>query len=240
MRYFCILLFLITFSVSASAQNYKTGSWGVVTITLPGDSLHKWGGYSEFQVRTNTAAFTGFQYYEYKAGVSYDLDRNSTALIGTGRYTTYDYADLSEGPTVAETRLWEQFTNNQYLGRIKLEHRYRIEQRWLTNEYRNRFRYRLNVTVPVTRSKMLPKTFFIGVFDEVFFNNRSPNFERNRFFGSLGYQFNNSWSVQAGILNQNNVNLGPGNDKNNLMINLFYKILRQNHNSTSVTASTID
>ncbi|RYE11265.1 MAG: DUF2490 domain-containing protein [Sphingobacteriaceae bacterium] len=108
----------------------------MITVTLPGDSLHKWGGYTEFQVRTNTL-FSSFQYYEYKAGVSYDIDKNATVLIGSGRYTTYDYADLSAGPLVAETRLWEQFTDNQFLGRVKIEHRYRIEQSWLTTGYRS-------------------------------------------------------------------------------------------------------
>ncbi|SDD66452.1 Protein of unknown function [Mucilaginibacter pineti] len=226
-KFYSFLLVLMITSSLANAQNSKVGTWGIATVVLPGDSAHKWGGYTELQTRTN-GAFSQFQYYEVKAGASYDLDKNFTALVGTGRYTTYDYTDLDKGPTTTETRLWEQITSNQFLDRLKLEHRYRVEQRWVNGLYRNRFRYRLNVFVPLNNKKIVAKTWFISVFDEIFLNNKVPNFERNRVSAALGYQFDKSWIVQAGWLNQYNYAPGVTADKDNIMLMLMYRIHRKN------------
>ncbi|WDZ99783.1 DUF2490 domain-containing protein [Mucilaginibacter sp. SJ] len=223
-----LVLFLLTIcSITVKAQDSKVGTWGIVTVVLPGDSSHKWGGYTEFQTRTNNV-FSQFQYYEVKAGVSYDIDRNFTALLGTGRYTTFDYMDVGKGPTTTETRFWEQITSNQFLYRIKLEHRYRVEQRWVNSDYRNRFRYRLNVFVPLNSTKIEAKTWFISVFDEVFLNNKVPNFERNRISAAVGYQFDKSWILQAGWINQYNYSAAAKSDKDNIMLILMYRIQRKN------------
>lgn len=218
------LLFILI--LPASAQNSKTGTWGIATVLLPGDSLHRWGGYSELQVRSN-GVLSQFQYYEVKAGVSYDIDRSFTALLGTGRYTTYDYTNVSAGPNTVETRLWEQMVVNQYLYRIKMEHRYRIEQRWVNGDYRNRFRYRLNVFIPFNHPKIVANTWFASIFDEIFLNNKEPNFERNRMSAALGYQVDKSWIVQAGWINQYNYIPNQSNDKNNLLLMLMYRINRK-------------
>lgn len=224
-----ILVFLLIAirPVTVIAQDSKVGTWGIVTVVLPGDSSHKWGGYTEFQTRTNNV-FSQFQYYEVKAGVSYDIDKNFTALLGTGRYTTFDYMDVGKGPTITETRFWEQMTSNQFLDRLKLEHRYRVEQRWVNGDYRNRFRYRLNVFVPLNNKKIIAKTWFISVYDEIFLNNKAPNFERNRVSAMLGYQFDKSWILQGGWINQYNYATTAKSDKDNIILILMYRIQRKN------------
>ncbi|RCH56717.1 DUF2490 domain-containing protein [Mucilaginibacter hurinus] len=213
-------------SFNVKAQNSKTGTWGIVTVTLPGDSTHKWGAYIELQTRTNTLFNQAF-YYEAKGGVSYDIANNYTALIGTGRYITYDYDDLDGPPTNLETRLWQQLTVNQFLDRIKIEHRYRVEQRFFNTGYRNRFRYRLNLAIPINHAKIGPKTWYGATFNEIFLNNKAPHFERNRFYLGLGYQFNKSLSVQAGWMHQYNYTLTTAGAKNNLAINIQYRINRK-------------
>ncbi|MES2275081.1 MAG: DUF2490 domain-containing protein [Bacteroidota bacterium] len=225
-KFFYTLFFFAIITITASAQNNKTGTWGILTALMPGDSLHKWGGYSELQIRTNGPAFNQFQYYEAKAGISYDIDKYFTALIGGGRYTTYDYNNVGAGPNVIEARMWEQMSVSQYLSRIKLEHRYRVEQRWLNGIYRNRFRYRLNLFIPLNSKKIEAKTYFVSVFDEVFLNNKEPNFERNRISAALGYQFDKKWIVQAGWINQYNYIPNQSNDKNNMLLMLMYRINR--------------
>jgi hypothetical protein len=225
-KFFYTLLLVAIISFTASAQNNKTGTWGILTVLMPGDSAHRWGGYSELQVRSNGPAFNQFQYYEAKAGISYDLDKYFTALIGGGRYTTYDYNNLGAGPTTIEARMWEQMSVSQYLSRIKLEHRYRVEQRWLNGIYRNRFRYRLNLFIPLNNKKIEAKTYFVSIFDEIFLNNKEPNFERNRVSAALGYQFDKKWIVQAGWVNQYNYIPNQSNDKNNILLMLMYRINR--------------
>lgn len=234
-----IFLLLTARSFRAHAQDSKVGTWGIATVVLPGDSSHKWGGYSELQVRTN-GPLSQFQYYEAKAGVSYDLNKDFTALLGTGTYHTYDYADLGSGPNTNEFRLWEQMTVNQFLYRLKFEHRYRIEQRWVNGDYRNRFRYRLNMFVPLNNTKIIAKTWFISVFDEVFFNNKAPNFERNRISAALGYQFDSSWIAQAGWINQRNYTTTQSSGKNNILLMVMYRINRKGAGQREHVPTTTD
>ncbi|PJJ79707.1 DUF2490 domain-containing protein [Mucilaginibacter auburnensis] len=233
-----LIIFIISAcAFSAKAQNNKTGIFGVATITLPGDSLSRWGGYIELQSRSNKF-FNQFFYYETKGGISYDIANNYTALLGTGRYVT-DENDLGLTPNT-EFRMWEQMTVNSFLDRVKFEHRYRAEQRWVNGIYRNRFRYRLNMVIPLNNKKVVPGTFFIGIFDEVFFNNKAPHFERNRFSAGLGYQFDKSFSLQLGWLNQYNYNLSNAGAKNNLAININYRIHRDHAKSKEHIPTSAD
>lgn len=221
-----LFFFLFSTAFIAKAQNNKTGIFSINTITLPGDSTHRWGGYVELQARSNDY-FNQFYYYETKGGISYDIAKNYTALLGTGRYYTGAMPAFNQ-PEVSEFRLWEQMTVNQFLDRIKIEHRYRAEQRWLNGLYRNRFRYRLNVVIPINHPKIDPKTLFVSIFDEIFLNDRVPHFERNRFSAALGYQFDKSLSVQVGWLNQYNYSLSSAGAKNNLALMVGYRISRKN------------
>lgn len=235
-----LLLLLIIFSAKAYSQSGKTGTWGIATIVLPANTEHRWGGYAEVQARTDEVLFNKFFYDEFKTGISYALNNNYVALMGIGRYTTYDYTDTDKGPLTTENRLWEQFTFAHYLKRIKFEHRYRAEQRWVNDNYRNRFRYRLNAVVPVNNMKVEPGTFFISVFDEIFLNNIQPIFERNRVGGTFGYQFTPTITIQTGWVNQFNNTLTSTNSKNNLILNFTYQIQRKKTSGQEVLPTLND
>ncbi|MVM32121.1 DUF2490 domain-containing protein [Spirosoma sp. HMF4905] len=215
------------------------GSWLIATVQLPGGDK-KWGGFAELQARSN-GTFSQYFYNELKAGVSYDLDKNFSLMVAGGRYATYDYQDLSTGPLNTEKRLWEQLIINQYLSRLKFEHRYRIEQRWFTyrdgtTPYRNRIRYRMNMFVPLNNRTITDKTAFLSLYDEIFVNPLGPTFERNRLYAGVGYQFDQHWIIQLGLINQTNYNpatfesgvftpqLATG--KNNIVVGLTYRLKR--------------
>ncbi|AWM33294.1 DUF2490 domain-containing protein [Hymenobacter nivis] len=214
------------------------GSWFIATVQLPGDAAHKWGSYAEVQARTD-AVFRHYFYNELKAGLSYDVDPNFTVLLGTGRYTTSDYRDLGQGPLNVEKRLWEQVVLTQFSHRLKLEHRYRIEQRWLrfrddSTAFRQRFRYRLNAFFPLNKPTITAGTMFLSAYDEIFLNPNGPVFERNRLYAGVGYQANAHLILQVGFVNQANYNLPAyragqfvpqiTSAKNNVVVALTYKL----------------
>ena len=225
-KWLIIFVIFLSTSFSARAQYDGLGSWNVITVNLPGSMEHRWGAYLEAQNR-NYGLISKFYYYEAKGGVSYNIDKNNIALLGIGRYVTYNYEDIDDGPTLQEFRLWEQFASNQYLGRIKFEHRYRVEQRWFNTGYRNRFRYRLSANIPINKPKVEPGTLFGILYDEVFFNNKAPNFERNRVAALLGYQFSKPFGIQTGILNQFNNTATSTNRKYYFLLNAIYTIQRK-------------
>ncbi len=192
---------LLVVSSSAIAQTSHLGSWNVINTKLT--LSEKWSVFNELQLRSHSFYNDHF-YYEVKGGVSYAINKNFSVILGTGKYITYTVGDNFTKPiTSNETRLWQQLTMSQYLRRLKLEHRYRIEQRWYSNNtYKNRFRYRLMAALPLNKEKIGPKTFYLASFDEIFLTNKTPYFERNRFFFGFGYQFNKHVTVQPGYLYQ--------------------------------------
>lgn len=229
LRWTVVLVLLICLSFSAYAQYNGLGGWNVITVNLPGSMEHRFGGYLEAQNR-NYGVTSKFYYYEVKGGASYNLDKNNVALLGIGRYVTYDYEDINDGPELQEFRLWEQFVSNQYLSRIKFEHRYRVEQRWFNTGYRNRFRYRLSASIPINKPKIEAGTLYGVFYDEVFFNNKAPNFERNRVAAYLGFQFSKAFAIQTGFLNQYNITATSNNRKYYYHLNAIYNIQRRKSN----------
>lgn len=191
---------IILCPVFVFSQKNDFGSWNVINteVTLS----PKWGIYNELQVRSQSFYDNHF-YYEIKGGMSYSVNKNFSLLVGTGRYVTYSDGGSFKMPVTAkEFRLWQQLTMNHYLDRIKFEHRYRVEQRWFTTGYRNRFRYRLNMALPLNKRKIEPGTFYLGAFEEVFLTNTAPYFERSRLFIGAGYQLNKNFTVQPGYVYQ--------------------------------------
>lgn len=215
------------------------GTWFIGTVQLPGNATHKFGGFAEVQARTN-GLFKQYFYNELKAGGSYDIDPNFTVTIAGGRYSTSDYRNLDAPPLNTERRLWEQLTLTQYSKRLKLEHRYRIEQRWFnfrddSTGFRQRFRYRLNAFLPLNKKTITAGTVFLAAYDEIFLNPKGPVFERNRVYGGVGCQISSHVAVQLGYVNQANYNytarqgqfiLQNTAAKNNIVMAFTYRIIR--------------
>lgn len=226
-RYTIIFLF-IAFSLTARAQNNKTGFLSLVDVLAPGDTTHRWGGYGELQVRTNTFV-RQFYYYELHGGLSYNVTNRTALLLGMGRYITDDYRDLNLPPITSEVRLWEQVTVTETLQRLNLENRFRVEQRWVNGNYRNRFSYRLSMLFPLNRAQMGPNTFYVNINDEISLNNKEPHLERNRFLATLGYQFNKSIRVQTGWSHQYIHTQTNTAAKGSVALAIVYRVIRGNH-----------
>lgn len=204
------------------SQKSHFGSWNVINtrVTL----APKWEVFNELQLRSQSFYKDHF-YHEVKGGISYFLNKNFSVLLGTGSYTTYsDPGSFTKPVTSREVRLWQQLTMNNYLERIKFEHRYRIEQRFFNTGYRNRFRYRLNTVLPIKNTKVEPGTFYLTAFEEIFLTNKAPYFERNRFFAGCGYQFSEYISLQPGYVYQYDVRNGVGAGKHFFQLTLMLDI----------------
>lgn len=213
---------LLFISCAVFSQKSHLGAWNVFTTKL--NLSPRWGIYNELQLRSQSF-YNHNYYYEIKGGVSYSLNKNFSFLLGAGRYITYSDGGNFEKPLTAnEFRFWQQLTMNQYLERIKIEHRYRIEQRWFKTGYRNRFRYRLNTAVPLNAKKIGPKTFYLAAFDEIFLTNKASYFERNRFFAGAGYQLSKSFTIQPGYIYQYDYRNGAGSGKHFFQLTFTFEI----------------
>jgi len=135
-------------------------------------------------------------------GLNYNINSNITTSMGYG-YLTIDssYEDVPGENYTNEHRLYEQVSLKNKLWKFRLEHRYRLEQRFLDfndrKDTQHRTRYRLQVTLPIT------DIFFVNVYDEVFFNLQNEIFNQNRLYTALGVKISKNSKVQLGYLKNN-------------------------------------
>lgn len=222
-----ISLFILAKPSTTHAQKDKVwGSWSIVNVEY--EFARNFIGYFELQTRSH-AMYNHFNYYEIKGGINYRINKNFSALVGFGNYGTYNWKNLRSAKTTDELRLWEQFVISQPLDRLKFEHRFRAEQASINGRFRNRFRYRINLVVPINKPKIEKGTLFASAFDEIFLTDTPPYFMRNRIYVGMGYQITKFLTVQAGWVNQFNYNLSAKGGKNNLLISVNFRMLRSDN-----------
>lgn len=220
MRLKFLIIALFSLNISFSQSN-DAGSWHIVSLRV--ELNKKWEAFGEIQTRSNRLVHD-FSYYEIKGGVSYELSKSLSLLMGTGRYASYAGEGNFNKPYASEEfRIWQQLTMNQYVNRLKIEHRYRLEQRWRSDGYRNRFRYRVSVVSPLNKKSMDAGAFYINIYDEIFLNGEVPHFERNRFFSGVGYLVSSLITLQTGYVHQYNYSLDKKERKNYLQAALLLK-----------------
>lgn len=145
-----------------------------------------------------------------RTGIGYDLtENNNNVLLGYGFILSQPYVNGEKKENI-EHRIFQQYITKQKFGRFYLQHRYRLEERFLTDDFRMRFRYMLGVNIPINNKEMLPKTFYGSVYNEIFLNLNSPTFDRNRVYGALGYVINKNLRIEAGYMNQIQENKNRG------------------------------
>lgn len=117
---------------------------------------------------------------------------------------------------------------SQQVKRWSIEHRYRAEQRFNASGYRNRFRYRLGVNLPINKPSMQNGTFYLQSNYEIFFTNLNPYFERTRLFIGSGYVLNEQSTFQIGLLNQFDYRLTDETGRNFLQLSWLIDIKKKN------------
>ena len=167
-----------------------------------------WSIHSEVQYRNHTVAPVNIEQLLLRTGLNYHISKSATVTLGYGYIPSYDYIDEESELSSTENRIFQQLIMTNKVGRVKFEHRYRYEQRWVKREatdettYRDRWRYRLMAFIPLNKPTFEQGTLFLGIYDEIFMNTEDTFFDRNRFYVALGYQINKMTQVQAGYLRQ--------------------------------------
>lgn len=136
--------------------------------------------------------------------INYHFSTIFSAGIGYSYGMTWTYGDAdNEKIKATEDRLILQATMNQMIHRTKFQHRYRFEQRWLDQGNQQRFRYRLQVTIPLNNTSLEKGTVFLNTFDEIFIDSGPElKFNQNRLYLAGGYQFSKTLNLQLGYLFQ--------------------------------------
>ncbi len=212
---------LISIHSTSNAQtDHSLGNWNA--IFLKGKIAPKLALMGEGHIRSNDYNLK-YDYYEVKAGISYSITKNLAGLIGTGLFNTYEIGELFETPALQrEFRTWLELNFKQVFKRLNIEHRGRLEQRFIPNNYKNRLKYRLALTLPVNKPTIVQGCIYLAVNDELFMPQHGVVVEKNRLYGGLGYKLNGNAALQVGCICDTDYKPNYHTAKNFLQIALFY------------------
>jgi hypothetical protein len=191
-----LLLFGLTFQMQA--QESDIGNWLIYIGNKKVNS--KLNLHNEIQYR-NYDAIGDLEQLLLRTGLGYTFEDNSSnLLLGYGYIVSENYKDENEKYAINEHRIFQQFTSSQTISSIKIQHRYRFEQRFVDRDFKQRFRYFVGLNIPLKIKKNTQS--YLSVYNEIFMNTNSPVFDRNRLYGGFGYNINNNIRVEIGYMNQ--------------------------------------
>lgn len=194
-------------SILTFAQKNDLGAWYMYFGNNKISKKLNW--HNEIQYR-NFDAVGDLEQLLIRTGIGYDLtENNNNVLLGYGFILSQPYVNGEKKENI-EHRIFQQYITKQKFGRFYLQHRYRLEERFLEDDFRMRFRYMLGLNIPITQKEMLPKTLYASVYNEIFLHFNSPVFDRNRVYGALGYVINKNMRIEAGYMNQIQENRNRG------------------------------
>lgn len=192
-----ILGLMLPFFVQGQESNL--GNW---LIYIGNKKLNqKWNLHHEVQYR-NYNAVGDLEQLLLRTGLGYTFNgAKNNVLLGYGYILSENYiGDTDDKNVVNEHRIFQQFTSKQNVGRVKLNHRYRFEQRFVEDDFKMRFRYFLGLNIPFGNKDTYK--CYLSSYNEIFLNTESAVFDRNRLYGGIGYKLNKSIRLEAGYMNQ--------------------------------------
>ncbi|MFK7969042.1 MAG: DUF2490 domain-containing protein [Bacteroidia bacterium] len=185
----------------AFSQESNLGNW---LIYFGNKKINQqWNWHHEVQYR-NYDAGGDLEQLLLRTGIGRNLSEgNNNLLLGYGYIISQNYIPvLNEKIRVNEHRIYQQFINKHKLGISKLQHRFRLEERWVEGDFRMRFRYFLGFNLPLTNKKLIENTAYLSAYNEIFINLQNQAFDRNRLYGGLGFKVNDLLRFELGYMNQ--------------------------------------
>lgn len=157
-----------------------------------------------------------------RTGIGYNLTpKNNNVLLGYSYIRSENYVSGSNTKSVSEEhRIYQQFITKQNFGRIYLQHRYRIEERFIKDNFKLRFRYFFGINIPINSKEMQARAFYFSAYNEVFVNTENEVFDRDRWYFALGYNITSNLRVETGFMEQ----MFSGRQRNQIQIVLFNNI----------------
>ncbi len=220
MKKYLAIAFVLCFAVSTYSQvNTVEGKQNTWFFWLNNAKLsNKWNLFTEFHLR-QSAPFADNANFLFRPGIDFKLNED---VIFSGGYTyirNYPNNPFPAQLATTEHNLWQQVILKHQSGKVKFLHRFRQEERYLQQvetlgngevqiadetRYVNRFRYRLQLQVPLF--KVGEKAISVTVFDEIWFNqanNLAPqNFNRNWIYAGIDVPISSKATVHLGYLDQ--------------------------------------
>jgi len=196
-----LTIVILSFPFYAYGQDSNLGNWLIYFGNKQISPKLNW--HSEVQYR-NYNAVGDLEQLLLRTGLGYNLtENNNNLLLGYGYIISDNYViGSSEKVITLEHRVYQQFITKQKFNRVKIQHRYRFEQRFLADDFKLRFRYFLAINIPLNNPTLVDKTMYVSAYNEIFINTETTIFDRNRVYGGLGYKASGLLRFEVGYMNQ--------------------------------------
>ncbi len=195
------LLVSICFCNLSFSQKTDVGNW---FIYFGNQKINqKWNWHNEVQYR-NYNFIGDTNQLLLRTGIGYNLtENNNNLLLGYGFINTQKYLTNSDQKAdTNEHRIYQQFITRQSISRVFIQHRYRLEERFIADDFQLRFRYFLGINIPINKSTMDQNAIYLSSYNEIFINKENPLFDRNRLYGAVGFVINKDFKIEAGFMAQ--------------------------------------
>ncbi len=171
-----------------------------------------WGLHFDTQWRRSDLGID-WQQYQFRPGLNYAVSPSVLLTVGYAFTKSYPYGDYPSRDSIPEHRIYQQGLIKQKWGRVPLQHRIRLEQRFVqyadpqprTWTYQNRFRYQLKADIPLSKNEIGNAVWYVPVYNEILIgippNYGARPFDQNRLFAGIGRAFGAA-KVEAGYMNQ--------------------------------------
>ena len=201
MRHFLFVFLLLGINNSLYSQKSEIGNW---FIYFGNQKINQnWNWHNEIQYR-NYDFIGDTNQLLLRTGIGYNLtENNNNVLLGYAFVNTHKYIPNSDQKQESnEHRIFQQFITKQNFGRFYFLHRYRVEERFLPDDFQVRLRYFLNATIPLNKKTLDKNAIYFSTYNEIFVNTEKPLFDRNRIYAALGFVINKNFKVEAGFMSQ--------------------------------------
>ncbi len=181
-----------------------------------------------------------WQQWLVRPAVNYHLNEHVVFTLGYSYVMSYPYSEHPIRFTTWELQTYQQAQMDQALGRLRFNHRARLEHRYMARimaaakdpaegeldsyTYQSRFRYRLWLSLPLGKHQNVePGVFTANFYDELFLNfgdsQRLDFMNQNRISVLLGYQVSKPLNVMLGYMLQNLQRPGAANGDDLVEVN---------------------
>ena len=223
MRTLGILCVLLAHALNAQTPRITDPNSNLWVSHWGDQRLHdRWSLHTELHWRRADLG-VNWQQLLVRPAVNFHLNDQVLFTLGYSYYFNYQYGDHPIPFQNWEHHLYQQVQLTQPIGRVKFQHRFRMEERFIaqltpsssdpsTGEfdrytYQSRFRYRVWLTVPLgDHQNVEPGVWSFNLYDEVFLNfgddHRMDYIHQNRLSGLIAYQVSKPFSILAGYLYQ--------------------------------------
>ena len=195
----------------------------------------KWSLNSDIQFRTKNELKNNSQAL-LRTGIAFKINDKLEVTLGVAHFRYF----MTDEKTRGEWRPWQELKISDQLGKLKLTHRFRVEQRFNelvkdnepANEYQFnwRFRYRFDLRFPIIKEQENGHKLFALFGNEVMINAGNEitynYFDQNRLYAGLNYEINNKLNLQLQYMHvwQQQSNGFTLLDLNVLRFNIYHTI----------------